>query len=1095
MSVETTLSINDHDESTLVQIEQGQLRGKILNSVKGVLYFGYKGIPYAKPPIGELRFKPPAEPDPWEGILDAYEEGNRSLSISSTDDECVGDEDCLYLNVFTKELPKSGESLKPVMFWIHGGGYIRGSGNTDLHGPDYLIAEDIVLVTCNYRLGLQGCLYVKDPRAGCSGNNLLKDKIMALKWVQKNIHAFNGDPNNVTVFGESAGAISAHNLLFSPMAKGLFHKMICQSGTAFDGQNYLENLPIIAAEAGGYKCDNELDAYNYLRNLPGPKLWEIFKLLDTYAIGKYDRVVSSITEFPDGNEPKCLTETPEVLCTRGDFIKVPLLIGTNTCDGMVYTSKDYLDKLLPLNFTDPELLVPRFMNIPKGTPQSLEIGKRIMKYYYGNETPSRRNAEKFAKYQTDVRYTLLTKKAVKYHLKFSNEPVYLYKFTMDSSCNLYKKVFNLTLPGVCHGDELTYLFYTKYHSRIRFGIAEENTVERLCKYWTNFARTGNPNPPETGSSPVFNVEWKPVESDVYNHLNIGKVLRAINYEPDKNRMDFWNQLFKDYNFFAMGVQTISNDDSTLIRIEQGQLRGKVLSSARDVLYFSYKGIPYAKPPIGELRFKCPVDPEPWDGILDAFVEGNRSLSISTTSDEIIGDEDCLYLNVFTRELPKNGVSLKPVMFWIHGGGFIRGSGNTDLHGPDFLIAEDVVLVTCNFRLGLQGCMYVRNSQAGCSGNNMLKDVIMALKWVQKNISAFNGDPNNVTVFGESAGAVSTHSLLFSSMAKGLFHKMICQSGTAFDNQVLENLAIIAAEADGYECKTELEAFNYLKDLPGSKLMDIWKLLNQYAVGKYDRVLGPIVESSEGDDPKFLLGKPELLCTKGEFIKVPLLIGTNSCDGMVHTTNDYLDKLLPLNFTDPELLVPRFMNIPKGTPQSLEIGQRIMKYYYGNETPSRRNAEKFAKYQTDVRYVLLSKKAIKYHLKFGKEPVYLYKFSLDSPCNLYKQIFNLTLPGVCHGDELTYLFYTKYHPRLRFGIAEENTVKRLCKFWTNFARTGNPNPPETGSSPLFKVEWKPVEPDVFNHLNIGKVVRAVNYEPDKESMEFWKQLFNDYNFEL
>lgn len=82
---------------------------------------------------------------------------------------------------------------------------------------------------------------------------------------------------------------------------------------------------------------------------------------------------------------------------RGDFIKVPLLIGTNTCDGMVYTSKDYLDKLLPLNFTDPELLVPRFMNIPRGTPQSLEIGQRIMKYYYGNETPSRRNAEKFAK--------------------------------------------------------------------------------------------------------------------------------------------------------------------------------------------------------------------------------------------------------------------------------------------------------------------------------------------------------------------------------------------------------------------------------------------------------------------------------------------------------------------------------------------------------------------------------------------------------------------------------------------------------------------------------------------------------------------------
>lgn len=123
------------------------------------------------------------------------------------------------------QIPADGSVLlKPVMFWIHGGGYTTGSGNSDMYGPHYLISQDVIVVTINYRLGVLGFLTLDDPKLGVPGNAGLKDQVMALKWVQKNIRNFGGDPNNVTIFGESAGASSVHFLLLSPMAKGLCHR-------------------------------------------------------------------------------------------------------------------------------------------------------------------------------------------------------------------------------------------------------------------------------------------------------------------------------------------------------------------------------------------------------------------------------------------------------------------------------------------------------------------------------------------------------------------------------------------------------------------------------------------------------------------------------------------------------------------------------------------------------------------------------------------------------------------------------------------------------------------------------------------------------
>ncbi|XP_063242539.1 LOW QUALITY PROTEIN: liver carboxylesterase-like [Bacillus rossius redtenbacheri] len=213
-----------------VDITQGRLRGrKVISSSNGITYYSFQSIPYAKQPIGPLRFKPPEEPERWAATRDATAEGAVAPQVDMFSRQLAGDEDCLFLNVYTARRPATTAPLA-VMVWIHGGSFLTGSGNTGAYAPDHLVAEDVVLVTLNCRLGALGFLYLDG--ADVTGNNGLRDQVMALKWVRHNIAHFGGDPGNVTIFGQSAGGASVQYLVLSPLAAGLFHRAIAQSGTA-----------------------------------------------------------------------------------------------------------------------------------------------------------------------------------------------------------------------------------------------------------------------------------------------------------------------------------------------------------------------------------------------------------------------------------------------------------------------------------------------------------------------------------------------------------------------------------------------------------------------------------------------------------------------------------------------------------------------------------------------------------------------------------------------------------------------------------------------------------------------------------------------
>lgn len=180
------------------------------------MYQEFKGIPYAEPPIGKLRFKAPVKHKGWKLIRNAREHGPN----------CEVSEDCLYLNVYTMSL----KCKRSVMVYIHGGSFNSGSGDSTLFGPSYFMKENVVIVTLNYRLGAFGFLSTGDEVI--QGNNGLKDQLMALKWVKQNIEAFGGDVNSITIFGESAGSASVEYLILSPLAKGLFHRAISESGSS-----------------------------------------------------------------------------------------------------------------------------------------------------------------------------------------------------------------------------------------------------------------------------------------------------------------------------------------------------------------------------------------------------------------------------------------------------------------------------------------------------------------------------------------------------------------------------------------------------------------------------------------------------------------------------------------------------------------------------------------------------------------------------------------------------------------------------------------------------------------------------------------------
>lgn len=455
-------------DSLKVKIDTGKLQGKLSQDGKVRIFLG---VPYAAPPVGPLRWQPPQPAKKWHGVFDATQFGHRCIQTNPFQDMVYRDpgqsEDCLNLNVWTPA--KNGHAKLPVMVWIYGGGYTAGATSEPRQDGEHLAEKGVIVVSMNYRLGIFGFFVSPELAAEspehAAGNYGLMDQTAALRWVQKNIRRFGGDPRNVTIFGESAGSFSVSVQMASPLAQGLFEHAIGESGAAFDSRG-LSFPPLAEAEQKDSLFAHDVLGTSDLSALRAMSAEEILKKVQAYP--------GRAPFWPD-IDGWFLPESVEQIYAEGKQAHVPLLAGWNR------------DEPSALAIDNPEPPTPesfRAMAQQDFGPQAHEF---LKVFPAKTEAQTIRSAIAYdgAKFLTYSTWLWLETQ-----VKTGDAPVYRYYFERPSPESEYHPAGS----GAFHSDEIEYVFGT-LDSRpgAHWQPADYALSTLMQTYWTNFAKYGNPN--------------------------------------------------------------------------------------------------------------------------------------------------------------------------------------------------------------------------------------------------------------------------------------------------------------------------------------------------------------------------------------------------------------------------------------------------------------------------------------------------------------------------------------------------------------------------------------------------------------------------
>lgn len=570
----STICTNDHD-SPVVRTKEGLIKGTYSFSKNGRLFNIFRGIPYAKPPVGDLRFGAPQPIENWNGTLDATKKAPVCIQKNYlfANAQVEGQEDCLYLNVFVpRDFDKS--KLLPVLVNIHWGGYFSGKGNEDFFGPEKIMDKDVVLVTFNYRLGIMGFLSTLDDEA--PGNNALKDQVFLLKWVQRNIGSFGGDPGKVTILGHSAGAGSTHLHMISPLSKGLFHQAISQSGSGLalwsTPYNNL-NKQLLTLQASLFSCNTSTSKVllECLRKVCARKLvqsGDFFKYFSVDPLTVYTLVIEKQTEK---NPEPFLTRMPKDIILEGKFNMVPWITGTVQNEGNLRASALIRQKATRelLNKSFRELMMKEmYYSLSVSANETLKLYKRAQEMYMNGEEflneKNPKNIQGFIDLWSDRSMKYPFYQSVMLHAAVSNQPIWAYTFEY-SGRQTYGDIWaatNETIDfdwGVSHLDDSLYLFNSPALFPKNDDMTDNKMSEILLDRWMNFVTNRNP---QRSSQENF---WPSVNFTGLNNM-------------------------KNDNLYILNITGSAKDGNIRENVQQGFLKEKMLFWASQNLWENFEGL-------------------------------------------------------------------------------------------------------------------------------------------------------------------------------------------------------------------------------------------------------------------------------------------------------------------------------------------------------------------------------------------------------------------------------------------------------------------------------------------------------------------------
>ncbi|XP_044734894.1 venom carboxylesterase-6-like isoform X2 [Chrysoperla carnea] len=523
-----------------ITVPEGEIEGYYKTAHNGKTFAAFEGIPYAKPPVGELRFQEPQPVTEWRGIWIANQTV-KCLQHSHFGYETVGQEDCLYLNIYTPAKIIWTEPLD-VIVHIHGGAFMFGTGH--VWGPEILLENRVIYITINYRLGPLGFLSTED--SVCPGNNGLKDQAVALRWIKDKIAHFGGNPNSITLTGMSAGGASVTYHYMSSWSKNLFTRGFAQSGSALNpwafSENNLEKAKILGNSVGCYD-DTTKELINCLRTRPAQNIVSNVKKFLGYLYNPFSPFGPTIEK--GGNNP-FLAEAPYKLMKEGKIQDIPIIFSVSQAEGL-YPAGEFISNQRYLSDINNKWfsLAPHLLDFNFTVPEHRrdEVSRNIRRYYLKDKAISTENFVPFVQIFTDRLFIATIEETIRLFINAIKSPVYFQYFNYRGEYSFSQKISHVNANlGVSHCDDSMYVLPFTYTPPLKSKDSQKMT-EIMTHLWLTFAKTSVPK--------IAGVDYRPVkiQNGNFNYLDIEHPNKiSMKSSKSLSNFEFWNSVpFKENN--------------------------------------------------------------------------------------------------------------------------------------------------------------------------------------------------------------------------------------------------------------------------------------------------------------------------------------------------------------------------------------------------------------------------------------------------------------------------------------------------------------------------------------------------------------------